>query len=343
MSARSRLAIVGCAIVTVLLFEFDSAYADLKTDALTFVTARFVEIETANRCLNYESLAAWRQKGKDFQEWERVRSSDSTICTYSGRTTNRDLLIADPLAWQKGQGRQIAESDFYATNVYNKKYRARVVNKGRFEEGGSKSLGMVERTTAVERPFALQAILGEAIVDARLAEFINAPATTVMAVEDSFLNGKACKRLVLEGVLPRSRPANENQTPRHRCEWYLDAATGLCYRVSWKPVFGSGFEGMYSLEYARTVGDNLIPSKLTVESILPRAVRTTYFRRWNTDCLMDPAESSLSYHGIAEPDIASSVGSWLLWANAGVILLLAAWVLRRWHHSRVTVDSSPAT
>jgi hypothetical protein len=311
-----------------LIFQSEIATpvsAEVKDDVVAFLTPRLEHIQRSHTGLNYESIENSMKDGKRVQNWKRVRSCGSCLCIYSGIAREPKIPVADPFAWQLDASIRIPERDFYTVQLFNDRYRASFGDLSRFERDGKKTLERVDAISSPERPPALKLLLGEAFFGGSVADFVCSSTTTTVEFVDGVLNGRATKKLTVNGkVLPRD-------STLYRCTWEFDAEAGYCVKSSWNPLSGGNFSGEYLVQYADTSGGKWIPRNITMRLGSDHDERTTYFRGWDTECRMDAQECFLSHHGLKEPvmsiDPKPRIPRWFVWGNVGLILLVVGWII----------------
>jgi hypothetical protein len=315
----------------------ESACADPKSEAVEFLRSTAPRIMEAFRCFNYETLTTIPKDGERLQKWARVRSGPEGVCAYSGATRNPKLQVADPGAWHADPGIAIPERDFFSVELGNERYTARFYDKGRLEEGAGRVLTEVKRTSDAKRPDLLRMMLGETIIQDRVLDFIRRPETEVVEFTESTRNGRAVKRLVAKGQIAQA--TTQRMKSLNRFTWEFAAETGYCVHSDGGRALGDVAELEYGVDYSAADQNGvLFPEAATIRSGSRSKPRTLFVRNCNTDCIMDPGESFLNYHGFNEPafpEDRARLKAWLIWANVGIILIILGLLLRR--RARTTI------
>ena len=310
---------------------FNSACADLKSDAVEFLNPATSQIRESCRCFNYETLTTILKDGDRLQKWARVRSSPEGVCAYSGATRNPELAVPSPEAWHSDSSVVISERDFFSVELSNDRYTARFYNKGRLQKGAGKVLTDVKRTVGAKRPDLLMMMLGETIIQDRVLDFIRSPGTDVLEFTDAARDGRPVKKLVVNGQVAQAQTHRIKSL--NRFAWEFDAETGYC-------VYSNGGQANldvsdleYSIDYSASKQNGvLFPERVNIRSGRRSKPRTLFVRNCSVDCVMEPRESFLSYHGFKEPTFPADrtrMRAWLIWANVGIILIILAFLLRR--------------
>ncbi|MEO8494804.1 MAG: hypothetical protein ABI614_07020 [Planctomycetota bacterium] len=301
------------------------AAASPKQQALEFVAGPSYP---PYRCANYETLSEEVKGQHRFQSWSRTLSAGDRWCEYSGIGGPDQLPIEDVSTWHHDQSIKLPDRYFYEVSMANSEYSAQYIHNGKATKtDAAPGLESVSPSRGATRPTILGLISGD-LPAVGLIEFLNRSDTEVIEFgHDDAYGTVETVRLVAIGRALKAFP-NKN----YRCTWSFDAKVGVCLQLRIEATNGGQLSYTYTIEHDDAPDGERIPSKLTLEISQNTSTKTTvcYIRGFTTECLLNPQEAYLTFHGFPEPQFRiKNRRVWLAWCLVGLVSLVVGSVLWR--------------